>query len=81
METILIIDDDPATTRLLEVLLEREGYKIQTENLSVNAVQTTKDFAPHLIILEWVAEKECVHGQSQGRNCHQDQPGNQSRLR
>lgn len=52
MESILIIDDDPATTRLLEVLLEREGYKIHTENLSVNAVQTTKEFSPHLIILD-----------------------------
>ncbi|MCB2179558.1 response regulator [bacterium] len=52
MENILIIDDDPATTRLLEVLLEREGYKIQTENLSANALQTTKDFGPHLVILD-----------------------------
>lgn len=52
MESILIIDDDPATTRLLEVLLEREGYKIHTENLSANAFQTTKEFSPHLIILD-----------------------------
>lgn len=52
MESILIIDDDPATTRLLEVLLVREGYKIQTENLSANALQTTKDFSPNLIILD-----------------------------
>ncbi|MEJ2757850.1 MAG: response regulator, partial [Anaerolineales bacterium] len=52
MESILIIDDDPATTRLLEVLLEREGYKIHTENLSANAFQTTKEFSPHLVILD-----------------------------
>lgn len=52
MENILIIDDDPATTRLLEILLTREGYNIQTENLSTNAVQVTKDFNPNLIILD-----------------------------
>jgi len=51
-ENILIIDDDPATTRLLEVLLTREGYNIQTENLSANAIQITKDFNPDLIILD-----------------------------
>jgi CheY-like chemotaxis protein len=52
MVNILIIDDDPATTRLLEVLLTREGYNIQTENLSANAVDITKDFDPNLIILD-----------------------------
>ncbi|MFN2146664.1 MAG: response regulator, partial [Anaerolineales bacterium] len=51
-ENILIIDDDPSTTRLLEVLLRREGYNIQSENLSRNAVQTSKNFAPNLIILD-----------------------------
>ena len=52
MKNILIIDDDPATTRLLEVLLTREGYNILTENLSDNALQTTKDHKPNLIILD-----------------------------
>lgn len=51
-ETILIIDDDPATTRLLEVLLTREGYNIRTENLSANAVESSKEFNPNLIILD-----------------------------
>jgi len=52
MKNILIIDDDPATTRLLEVLLTREGYNILTENLSDNALQTTKIHKPNLIILD-----------------------------
>jgi CheY-like chemotaxis protein len=52
MNNILIIDDDPATTRLLEVLLTREGYNIQTENLSDKAMQSTKQFNPNLIILD-----------------------------
>ena len=51
-EAILIIDDDPATTRLLEVLLTREGYNIRSENLSANALQTSKEFNPNLIILD-----------------------------
>ena len=52
MKNILIIDDDPATTRLLEVLLTREGYNILSENLSDNALQATKSFQPNLIILD-----------------------------
>lgn len=52
MKNILIIDDDPATTRLLEVLLTREGYTIRTENLSDKAVQTTIEFQPDLVILD-----------------------------
>ena len=52
MKNILIIDDDPATTRLLEVLLTREGYNILTENLSDKALQTTKYHKPNLIILD-----------------------------
>lgn len=52
MKNILIIDDDPATTRLLEVLLTREGYNILTENLSDNAMQATKNYQPDLIILD-----------------------------
>ena len=52
MKNILIIDDDPATTRLLEVLLTREGYNILTENLSDNAMQVTKNYQPDLIILD-----------------------------
>ena len=52
MYNILIIDDDPATTRLLEVLLTREGYNIQTENLGDNALQATKLFLPNLVILD-----------------------------
>jgi len=51
-ENILIIDDDPSTTRLLEVLLRREGYNIKSENLSKNAIQTSKNFEPNLIILD-----------------------------
>ena len=51
-ENILIIDDDPATTRLLEVLLTREGYNIQAENLSEKAIETSKEFLPNLIILD-----------------------------
>ena len=52
MKNILIIDDDPATTRLLEVLLTRAGYNILTENLSDKALETTKNHKPNLIILD-----------------------------
>ncbi len=52
MENILIIDDDPSTTRLLEVLLTREGFNILSENLGEKALATSQNFNPNLIILD-----------------------------
>ena len=50
---ILIVDDDPGTTRLVKVLLERTGdYLVLEENDATRAHQSALGFRPHLILLD-----------------------------
>ena len=52
---ILIVDNDPDTTHLVKVLLERTGqYLVLEENDSTKAHQSARDFRPDLILLEVV---------------------------
>jgi pilus assembly protein CpaE len=52
MARILIIDDDKGTTRLLEIILSKEKYKIATVNNSNEALSTALLFNPNLILLD-----------------------------
>ena len=50
---ILLIDDDPAFTRMVKLLLETTGnYSIEEENNSRNAFATARWFRPDLIFLD-----------------------------
>jgi DNA-binding response OmpR family regulator len=50
---ILVVDDDPKLSRLLAVILDRVGgYDVREENRPFAALQTTRDFHPHLILLD-----------------------------
>ena len=50
---ILIIDDDPDTTHLVKVLLERTGrYLVLEENDPTAAYQSARNFRPDLILLD-----------------------------
>jgi two-component system OmpR family response regulator len=50
---ILLIDDDPAFTRTVKLLLETSGnYSIEEENNSRNAFATARWFRPDLIFLD-----------------------------
>jgi len=50
---ILLIDDDPAFTRTVKLLLETSGnYSVEEENNSRNAFATTRWFRPDLIFLD-----------------------------
>ena len=52
---ILIVDDDPHTTHLVKVLLERTGhYLVLEENDPTKAHQSARDFRPDLILLDIV---------------------------
>ena len=52
MAKILIVDDDPQATTLLELLLSARGYSTLSVNESAVAVQTAIDSRPDLIILD-----------------------------
>lgn len=52
MAKILIVDDDPQATKLLEMLLTPRGYSTVSVNESSTAVNVAIDTAPDLIILD-----------------------------
>ncbi|MEM1296279.1 MAG: response regulator [Verrucomicrobiota bacterium] len=50
---ILIIDDDAALTMAVRLNLEDTGrYEVMVENQSIHALNTAREFLPHLIILD-----------------------------
>lgn len=49
---ILVIDDEPDVTELLEYKLSSEGFRIKTCNHPSQALDEAKDFQPNLIILD-----------------------------
>ena len=49
---ILIIDDDPSTTRLVSVMLQRQGYKVIQTNSGPQGINLAKIDNPDLIILD-----------------------------
>jgi CheY-like chemotaxis protein len=52
---ILIVDNDPNTTHLVKVLLERTGrYLVLEENDATKADQSARNFRPDLILLDVV---------------------------
>src|SRR5258707_10123834 len=52
---ILIVDNDPDTTHLVKVLLERAGhYLVLEENDATRAHQSARNFRPDLILLDVV---------------------------
>ena len=52
MQTILIVEDDPATLLLLRRSLEPEGYKILSRTSGLDVVPTVRQEGPSLIILD-----------------------------
>ena len=52
MAKILIVDDDPQATTLLEMLLSARGYSTLSVNESAIALETAIETRPDLIILD-----------------------------
>jgi CheY-like chemotaxis protein len=50
---ILIVDNDPSTTHLVKILLERTGhYLVLEENDATKAHQSALNFRPDLILID-----------------------------
>ncbi len=49
---VLAIDDDPAMTELLTLLLRTHGFNIQTANTGEEGVKLTRKESPDVIILD-----------------------------
>jgi len=49
---ILVVDDDAATLRIIELLLERNGYSVRTANTGENALTLIREMVPAAMILD-----------------------------
>ena len=52
MKTILIVDDEPEITEIVETFLKEAGYQVAVENIADNAVNMVKGFKPDVILLD-----------------------------
>jgi two-component system, sensor histidine kinase and response regulator len=51
-DTILIVEDDPATIQILRYILETKGYQIHAAESGPVALETVKQIEPQLILLD-----------------------------
>jgi CheY-like chemotaxis protein len=52
---ILAVDDEPAITRMIKLILEQTGlYEVRTENKGARAIESARQFQPDLILLDLV---------------------------
>ena len=50
---ILVVDDEPAMTRMIKLNLEQTGhYEVRTENQGLKAIAAAREFRPDLILLD-----------------------------
>ena len=49
---ILIIDDEPEITEIVETFLTEAGYKVAVENSPLKAVSKAKKFKPDVVLLD-----------------------------
>ena len=49
---ILVVDDDPNVLEILDMYLNKEGYKVSTASDGSQALEKTKDVQPDLVILD-----------------------------
>ena len=49
---ILVIDDEPEITDIVETFLETAGYEVESENASQTGIDRAKAFLPDLVLLD-----------------------------
>ncbi len=49
---ILVVDDEPAIVRLMEYVLDRQGYVVRTAADGEEALRVVGEFRPELVILD-----------------------------
>lgn len=54
--TVLVIDDEPQIQRLLKVILEMEGYKVETASGGKEGIRLCTSIKPNIIILDLFLE-------------------------
>ena len=68
---ILVIDNDPASTRMVRLTLERlSGFDVRELNDPAKAVRTAREFRPDLVLLD--VEMPAMDGGEVARNLQTD---------
>ncbi|MCI0330258.1 MAG: response regulator [candidate division Zixibacteria bacterium] len=49
---ILVIDDEPELTEIVQTFLENVGYQVMAENSAMMGVERARNFKPDLILLD-----------------------------
>ncbi len=49
---ILVIDDEPEITDIIETFLENAGYDVKSENSSTIGIERAKNYLPDLVLLD-----------------------------
>ena len=49
---VLVIDDEPEITEIVDSFLSEAGYQVMIENIPQNAVEIAKNFKPNIILLD-----------------------------
>ncbi len=49
---ILVIDDEPEITDIIETFLETAGYEVKSENSSTIGIERAKSYIPDLVLLD-----------------------------
>ncbi len=49
---ILVIDDEPEITEIIQAFLDNAGYKVRVENQPQDAVRRAREYDPDLILLD-----------------------------
>ncbi len=49
---ILVVDDEPEITEIIEAFLDNAGYTVKVENSPLNAVELARQIKPDLILLD-----------------------------
>ncbi len=49
---VLVVDDEPEITEIIEAFLDNAGYVVKVENQPVRAVLQAREFKPDLILLD-----------------------------
>ncbi len=49
---ILVVDDEPEITEIIQTFLENAGYQVMAENSAVMGVERARNFKPDLILLD-----------------------------
>jgi DNA-binding NtrC family response regulator len=49
---VLVVDDDPATCRMIELGLRSEGYEVATSRSARQALEAARSFEPHVVLTD-----------------------------